>query len=179
MGRRISSWDKPAGSNWVRGKALQDLGYDCFAVYCSVLVYEQTPGQGDWFVVLERAGFQPQSHKASSRFYGMMLAEHLIAEQWSDWGIARHIAANREAYKGSETPGSIPVTDCKKFPFWKAKPTIGPKEEPAYMRLLTPEILEIAKAPPAWPVIRDVLEHVGLEPFLEIEARREAEDGDP
>lgn len=177
MGRRISSWEKPVGSNWVRGKALQDLGYDCFAVYCSVLVFERTRGQGDWLVVLERAGFQPQQHPASSRFYGMMLAEHLIAEQWSDYGIARHMKANADAYKGTKGPGAIPVTDCKKFPFWKAKPSIGPKNEPAYMGLLTPEIRAMATAPPAWPVVRAVLEEVGLEPFLEIEARREA-DGD-
>jgi len=53
--RRISTWQKFANSGDVLGKALQDLGYDCFAVYCSALVY-CVPGKGkepdQWHVTL-------------------------------------------------------------------------------------------------------------------------------
>lgn len=147
MGRRISTWSKEPYSNTVRGKALQDLGHDCFAVYCTAVVYEKSPGSGEWIVVLERAGFHASEHQTTSRFYAMMLAESIIAQRWSDYGIRAHMKANREAYQGSKGPGAIPVTDCKKFPFWKPRPTIGPKPEPAYMALLTPEIRALAKAP--------------------------------
>ena len=65
--RRISSWEKFGGGATTRGsivlgKALQDLGLDCFAVYCTALV-QHVPGRGpagdSWRLTLERAGFAP------------------------------------------------------------------------------------------------------------------------
>lgn len=182
--RRISTWEKgPAGD--VRGKALQDLGYDCFAVYCTAFVYE-VPRAG-WNVVIERAGFYPQTFQAPRRFEGMMLAEAMIARQWSEAGILRLVAANPEAFRDSQ-PGAVPVTDCKKFPFWKPKPVPGPKPEPAYMKLLTPEHIFYAKLPSGVTYVEDVAvwrDHVneelasrGLEP-LDIDLERDYGEDKP
>lgn len=147
--RRISTWQKFADSGDVLGKALQDLGYDCFAVYCSALVY-CVPGKGkkpdQWHVTLERAGFAAQFYTEETRHFAMMRAEHEIARQWSDHGIDRLIRKNREAFKDG-APGPIPCADCKAWSFWKPKKPIGPVPEPRYMQLLTPEAIAVAKMP--------------------------------
>jgi hypothetical protein len=152
--RRISSWEKfgggatPRGST-VLGKALQDLGLDCFAVYCTALV-QHIPGRGpagdSWRLTLERAGFAPQIFTAYRRHDAMMLAESQIAKQWSEYGVTRLIAANPDAFREMK-PGAIPCTDCKVYPFWKPKKAIGPVDEPRYMQLLTPEVIAAAKMP--------------------------------
>lgn len=145
--RRISQWEKRSGA--VFGKALQDLGLDCFAVYCTAYV-RHIPGRSHepdtWHLTLERAGFAPQYFKAYRRHDAMMLAESQIAKQWSDCGIWRLIAANPDAFRELK-PGAIPLADCKAFPFWKPKPAIGPVPEPRYMQLLTPEARIVAKMP--------------------------------
>ncbi len=147
MSRRISSWKKILG-NAVIGRAMQDLGDDCFAIYCSAFVYENVDaGMTRWTLVLERAGFAPQQFHAERRIDAMMKAEAVIAAQWSEYGILRHIAANPEAYRDPRSrPGAIPVTDCKKFPFWQKKPAFGPQDLPAYMKNLPPELLQGALA---------------------------------
>ncbi len=152
--RRISSWEKLGGGathrgSTVLGKALQDLGHDCFAVYCTALVVH-VPGRGadadTWVLTLERAGFQPQVYTEETRHFAMMRAEHEIARQWSDYGIYRMLLRNPGAFKDLK-PGAIPLADCKAFPFWKPKRAIGPVPEPRYMQLLTPEALVLAKMP--------------------------------
>lgn len=152
--RRISTWEKLAGGGTHRGsivvgKALQDLGLDCFATYCTALV-QHIPGRGPagdrWHLTLERAGFAPQVFTAYRRYEAMMLAESQIAKQWSEYGVKRLIAANPDAFREMQ-PGAIPCTDCKAYPFWKPKKGIGPEAEPRYMQLLTPEALAVAKMP--------------------------------
>lgn len=143
--RRISQWEKrPDG--YVLGKALQDLGYDCFAVYCTALVYAVL--EGGWDLVLERPGFTPQTFHTQRRIDAMMLAEAQIAMQWSPAGLARLFAENPAAYRDERNrPCAIPLADCAAFAFWKKKAPIGPKPEPAYMRLLSPEAMVVAKLP--------------------------------
>ena len=151
--RRISSWEKIAGPahrpRTVVGKALQDLGLDCFAVYCTAVV-DHYPGKGPegdrWLLTLERAGFAPQVFTAYRRHDAMMRAESEIARQWSDYGIYRMLLRNPGAFKDLK-PGAIPLADCKAFPFWKPKRAIGPVPEPRYMQLLTPEAIVAAKMP--------------------------------
>jgi hypothetical protein len=147
--RRISTWER-IGQRAVLGKSLQDLGYDCFAVYCTALV-RCFPGKGQepdqWRVTLERAGFQPQEYTEETRHFAMMRAEHEIARQWSDYAIYRLRVRNPELFKDGGGPGSIPCADCKAWSFWKPKKAIGPLPEPRYMQLLTPEAIVIAKMP--------------------------------
>lgn len=152
--RRISTWEKLGGGathrgSTVVGKALQDLGLDCFAVYCTAVVVH-VPGHGaeadTWVLTLERAGFQPQVFTEETRHFAMMKAEHEIARQWSDYGIHRLLVRNPEAFKDAK-PGAIPCADCKAWPFWKPKKGIGPVPEPRYMQLLTPEAIVVAKMP--------------------------------
>jgi hypothetical protein len=152
--RRISTWEKLGGGathrgSTVIGKALQDLGLDCFAVYCTAVVVH-VPGRGadadTWVLTLERAGFQPQVFTEETRHFAMMKAEHEIARQWSDYGIHRLIVRNPEAFKDAK-PGAIPCADCKAWSFWKPKRAIGPLPEPRYMQLLTPEAIIVAKMP--------------------------------
>lgn len=144
--RRISTWSKAKFSNSVFGKAFLDLGYDCFAVYCTAHVYE-VPGNG-WALVLERPQFAPQYFHAGTRHHAMMRAESEIAYQWSEYGIRRLVRANPAAFeKAIDRPGPIPVTDCKAYPFWKKADAIGPKPEPRYMQLLTEEARIVAKMP--------------------------------
>ncbi len=180
--RRISSWEKLDGGN-VRGKALQDLGYDCFAVYVSVFVYEVAGG--GWNALVERAHFPAQTFHAGTRHYAMMLAESMIARYWSEAGVLRWVAENPGAYgNGAPTPCAVPLTDCKKYPFWKPKAPIGPKPEPAYMKLLTPEIIFYAKLPSgasadtqeAW--LEEVNEHLVKEGLEPLEANLEKDYGD-
>lgn len=145
--RRISQWEKRRGA--VFGKALQDLGLDCFAVYCTAYV-RHIPGSSHepdtWHLTLERAGFAPQYFKAYRRHDAMMRAEHEIAKQWSEYGIRALVLGNPAAFREMK-PGPIPCTDCKAFPFWKPKRGIGPVPEPRYMQLLTPEAIVAAKMP--------------------------------
>jgi len=144
--RRISQWERLGGGN-VLGKSLQDLGYDCFAVYCEAYI-RHFPGSGPepdhWCLQLDRPGFAPQLFRTWRRHTAMMLAESLIARQWSTYGIERLIAANPAAFQ-HDPPSPIPLADCKAFPFWKPRRKIGPEPQPRYMQLLTPEAIVVAK----------------------------------
>ncbi len=186
--RRISTWDKKPNQSEVRGKALEDLGYDCFAIYCTVFVYEDVVAQR-WNAVVERTHFPSQTITAGTRHHAMMAAESLIAQLWSHEGILRWVAENPDAYgKGQPRPAPIPVADCKKYSFWKPQLAYGPQAEPAYMRLLTPEIVFFAKLPSGTSNVADImaiagavneaLAAKGIEP-IDINADRDfSSDGD-
>lgn len=146
MSRRISTWEKKLG-NAVIGKAYQDLGEDCFATYCKAFIYEDPDAEPEkrWTLVLERAQFAEQFFYAERRIDAMMLAESEIAKQWSDYGIARLIAANPEAFRNPiDRPGAIPVTDCTKYPFWKPRKPIGPEPMPRYLANMPEEARAVA-----------------------------------
>lgn len=152
--RRISYWQKRDRSGAVKGVALQDLGFECFAVYVSANVVPLSSGR--WLLVLDRAGFLEQRYEEPTRHRAMMRAEHEIAVQWgkpTPTTYANDPYANElEVATLTNTrvrtnPDPVPLADTKKWAFWKKKAPMGPKPEPAYMKLLTPEMRRAAKLP--------------------------------
>lgn len=165
MSRRISHWEKLDTSGRVRGVALQDLGLDCFATYCTAIILPVH--SGGWDVLLDRAGFQTVRLHAPRRVDAMMAVEHEVAVRWGHEECPACAAGVCSAHRAAERPAPIPLADLSVYRhFWKQKLPFGPQPEPRYMALLTAEHRRVATLPSGagWAEFSEDLGGAGARP---------------